>query len=68
LFGLTGFLLMITLLQWPARIACPKCRRPRVVTRERCEHCDAAHALPAPDGTEIFEQNPAIAHPALVAR
>ena len=68
LFGLTGFLLMITLLQWPARIACPKCRKPRVVTRERCEHCDAPHALPTPDGTEIFEEDPAIAHPALAAR
>jgi hypothetical protein len=68
LFGLTGFLLMITLLQWPARIPCPKCRKLRVVTRDRCEHCDAAHALPAPDGTEIFEENLAIPHPVLATR
>jgi hypothetical protein len=54
LFGLTGFLLLITLLQWPARIACPNCRKLRVVTREQCEHCGAAHARPEADGTEIF--------------
>lgn len=55
LFGLPGFLLMIALLEWPARIACPKCRHFRVVTRDTCEHCGAPHAPPAPDGTEIFE-------------
>jgi hypothetical protein len=27
------------------------------VDRDLCEHCGAAHALPAPDGTEIFETN-----------
>jgi hypothetical protein len=40
---------------WPAQIACPACRRRRVVTREQCEHCGAPHAYPALDGTEIFE-------------
>jgi hypothetical protein len=25
------------------------------VDRDRCEHCGAAHATPALDGTEIFE-------------
>jgi hypothetical protein len=56
LFGPTGLLLMIALLEWPAQIACPKCRKLRVVTREQCEHCGAAHALPEPDGTEVFER------------
>jgi hypothetical protein len=55
LFGLVGLLLMLAVQEWPAQIACPACRKPRVVTRDRCEHCGAPHALPAPDGTEIFE-------------
>jgi hypothetical protein len=59
LFGPTGLLLMIALLEWPARIACPKCRKPRIVTRDQCEHCGAAHARPEPDGTEIFEPSKA---------
>src|SRR5262249_2416441 len=55
LFGLTGLLLMLALQEWPARVSCPSCGRPRRVDRDSCEHCGAAHAPPAPDGTEIFE-------------
>jgi hypothetical protein len=55
LFGPTGLVLMLALQEWPARLACPSCRQPRRVDRERCEHCGAAHARPVPDGTEIFE-------------
>lgn len=54
-FGWAGLLLMLAIQEWPARIACPSCSRLRLVDRERCEHCGAPHALPAPDGTEIFE-------------
>jgi hypothetical protein len=68
LFGPTGLLLMIALLDWPALITCPKCRKLRVATRQHCEHCGAAHALPEPDGTEIFERNLAIPQPVLAAR
>jgi hypothetical protein len=56
LFGPAGLLAMLAVPQWPARVTCPACRRPRVVTRDTCEHCGAAHAPPAPDGTEIFEE------------
>jgi hypothetical protein len=55
LFGWAGLLLMLVLQEWPARIACPSCRRPRRVDRDLCEHCCAPHAVPAPDGTEVFE-------------
>jgi hypothetical protein len=58
-WGPTGVLLMLALQEWPAQIACPKCRQPRVVSRDTCEHCGAAHALPAPDATEIFEDTAA---------
>jgi hypothetical protein len=55
LFGWVGLLLMLALQEWPARVACPGCRKPRVVSRDTCEHCGAPHAAPALDGTEIFE-------------
>jgi hypothetical protein len=55
LFGPVGLLLMLAVQEWPALVPCPGCRRLRVVTRDTCEHCGAPHALPAPDGTEIFE-------------
>jgi hypothetical protein len=46
LFGPAGLLLLLAVQDWPARVACPKCRKPRVVTREKCEHCGAPHAPP----------------------
>jgi hypothetical protein len=55
-FGWVGFALLLVLEAWPARIACPGCRKLRVVTRVTCEHCGANHALPVPDGTEVFEK------------
>jgi hypothetical protein len=58
LLGPLGFLLMISLLEWPAREKCPSCGRPRVVTRKRCEHCGEPFSPPALDGTEIFEPAP----------
>jgi hypothetical protein len=66
LFGPTGLLLMIALLEWPAQVACPKCRKLRVVTCDTCEHCGAEHAIPEPDGTEIFETTAAARQVAVV--
>src|SRR5262249_2981095 len=54
-FGWVGLVLMLALQEWPARIRCPKCQKLRVVTREKCEHCGASHAVPPPDNTEVFE-------------
>jgi hypothetical protein len=56
LFGWVALALMLALEEWPAHVACSKCRKPRVVTRGTCEHCAAPHGLPEPDGTEIFEE------------
>jgi hypothetical protein len=67
-FGPAGLLLLLALDALPARVRCPGCGRPRVVDRERCEHCGAAHARPAPDGTEIFEADAAPADAALAGR
>lgn len=52
--GPTGVLLMLSLTDWPMRESCPSCARKRVVTRSRCEHCDAPFLPPPMDGTEIF--------------
>jgi hypothetical protein len=65
LLGPPGLLLMIALVEWPAQVACPTCRKLRVVTRNTCEHCGAAHAAPARDGTEVLE--PLAAAPCTVA-
>jgi hypothetical protein len=65
LFGWIGLALMLALQEWPARVRCPSCGRPRLVNRERCEHCGAPHAPPAPDGTEIFEGTTATPQAAL---
>jgi hypothetical protein len=67
-FGPAGLLLLLALHEWPARIACPGCRKPRAVTRDTCEHCGAAHASPATDGTEIFEEITAAPQAALAGR
>jgi hypothetical protein len=68
LFGWTGLALMLALQDWPARVSCPSCGRPRRADRERCEHCGAPHAPPAPDGTEIYEETPATPQAALAGR
>jgi hypothetical protein len=67
LFGWVGLVLMLTLLDWPARVRCPSCGRPRRVDRDLCEHCGSAHAAPAHDGTDIFEESPATPPAALAA-
>jgi hypothetical protein len=67
-FGWVGVALMLALHEWPARIECPKCRKPRVVTRDACEHCGATHAAPVPDGTEIIELSAAAPSPVLIGR
>jgi hypothetical protein len=55
LLGPLGYLLMLALIEWPARESCPACTKKRVVTRERCEHCGEPFAAPPQDGTEIIE-------------
>jgi hypothetical protein len=68
LFGWAGVVLMLVLQEWPARVRCPSCGRPRRVDRERCEHCGAPHASPAADGTEVFEETAATPQTTLAAR
>jgi hypothetical protein len=63
--GVMGLLVMLAVQDWPARINCPKCVKPRVVTRLTCEHCGADQDEPARDGTEILE--PADASPVALA-
>jgi ABC-type transport system involved in multi-copper enzyme maturation permease subunit len=53
--GPLGFALMLSLLEWPALENCPACGRPRLVTRDSCEHCSKPFTSPQADGTEVFE-------------
>ena len=55
LCGLPGFIAFLCVQQWPAREACPHCKKLRLVDRARCEHCNAGFAPPEKNGTEIFE-------------
>lgn len=55
-FGLSGVLLMLCLLDWPVRELCESCGKARLVDRFDCEHCGAAFTPPPKDGTEIFDR------------
>ena len=54
LLGIPGLLTLLCVQEWPAREACPNCKKLRVVDREKCEHCGADFAPPEKNGTEIF--------------
>ncbi|NBV23620.1 MAG: hypothetical protein EBS05_17085 [Proteobacteria bacterium] len=54
LFGLPGLLAFLTVHDWPVKVACPACKKPRAVDRNQCESCGADFAPPAKTGTEIF--------------
>jgi len=54
LFGVAGLLAFLSVQEWPAREACPNCRKLRVVDRAQCEHCGADFAPPEKTGTEVF--------------
>ena len=55
LWGIPGLLTFLCVQEWPAREACPKCKKLRVVDREQCRHCGADFTPPEKNGTEIFE-------------
>jgi hypothetical protein len=54
-FGIPGLLTFLSVQEWPAREACPHCKKLRVVDREDCEYCGADFAPPEKNGTEVFE-------------
>ena len=49
-----GLLAFLSVQEWPAREACPNCKRLRMVDRAQCEHCGADFAPPEKTGTEVF--------------
>jgi hypothetical protein len=55
LCGVPGLLAFLSVQEWPAREACPNCKRLRLVDRAQCEHCGADFAPPEKTGTEVFE-------------
>jgi hypothetical protein len=54
LFGVAGLLGFLCVQEWPAREACPSCKKLRVVDRETCEHCQSPFSPAEKNGTEIF--------------
>jgi len=54
LLGIAGLLTLLCVQEWPAREACPHCKKLRTVDRELCEHCQSPFAPPERNGTEIF--------------
>lgn len=55
LIGFSGVLLLVSLFQRIATVPCPSCGKRRLVSRERCERCNAPFNFPATEGIEIFE-------------
>jgi hemoglobin-like flavoprotein len=54
LLGIAGLLTLLCVQEWPARAACPHCKKLRAVDRELCPHCQSPFAPPEKNGTEIF--------------
>ncbi|MGO8926939.1 MAG: hypothetical protein ACLQU3_08635 [Limisphaerales bacterium] len=54
LFGVPGLLAFLSVQEWPAREACPNCKRPRLVDRPKCDRCGADWPPPEKTGTEVF--------------
>ncbi|MEI7937110.1 MAG: hypothetical protein WCK27_10495 [Verrucomicrobiota bacterium] len=52
--GVPGLLAFLSVQEWPAREACPNCKKLRVVDHAQCEHCGAPFAPPEKTGTEVF--------------
>jgi hypothetical protein len=53
-FGVPGLLAFLSVQEWPAREACPNCKRLRLVDRPQCHRCGADWAPPEKTGTEVF--------------
>jgi predicted amidophosphoribosyltransferase len=53
--GIPGLLTLLAMRSLPGRVRCDSCRRPRLVTRSRCEHCAAEFSAPPAEGIEVFE-------------
>jgi hypothetical protein len=58
LLGVVGLLTLLCTRTAEARVPCRKCRRRRLVTQERCEHCGAPFSTPPRTGVEVFEEGP----------
>jgi hypothetical protein len=54
LLGTGGLLTLLCVQEWPAREACPHCKKLRAVDRELCPHCQSPFPSPEKNGTEIF--------------
>ncbi|MCL2646382.1 MAG: hypothetical protein FWD61_05160 [Phycisphaerales bacterium] len=56
LTGPAAILTLIATNTFPQRIACPSCKKRRIVSEESCPHCHAIWPTPPRTGTEIFAE------------
>jgi hypothetical protein len=56
--GLSGILLLVSMLDNVRSIRCASCGKRRLVTEATCPHCRAPAAPPVMLGIEIFEPDP----------
>jgi hypothetical protein len=54
-FGLPGLLTFRLASDWPTRVRCPQCERPRPIATAECPCCHQPWPLPATNGAEIFD-------------
>jgi hypothetical protein len=55
-FGLAGILVLLASHEFPARLPCHQCSKPRCVHLAICPHCGTPLPGPVQDGTEILAQ------------
>ena len=55
LSGVPGLLAFLSVHDWPARVPCPNCKKPRAVDLDQCPHCGSEFPAPEKTGIEIFE-------------
>lgn len=56
LIGPPGVMALFAMHNLPALISCRSCGHRRIVTRESCEHCNAAFPMPKLESIEVFER------------
>lgn len=55
LFGAPAFLAFRLASDWPTRVRCPQCGRPRQIDQQNCASCSEEWARPKASGTEVFD-------------
>jgi hypothetical protein len=55
LLGPAGVIVLLSLIDWPARETCQACGKKRLIVHRDCTQCGQSYPAPQTDGREIFE-------------